>query len=316
MNIKDLFNTRKHEDTELGFGTRTYHGRIRFINRDGSINTRRKGLKTLETLDIYHYLISTSMINFTLIVFGSYILINTVYACIYYLIGADHFGGIDNATHSEEFVNLFFFSAQSLTTVGYGHIYPKGAIVSSIAALEAMTGLLGFAIATGVLYGRFSKPKATILYSDNILVSPYRSEKAIMFRIANQKRNELIELECQMIVGMNNPETGKRELVPLTLERHAINFLALSWTIVHPLDDNSPLLGVSAEQMMERDAEFIILVKAINETYMQTVHSRSSYKTEDLVWEAKFSPIIPVPDQTGKLVISLHDIHKYDLLDH
>lgn len=241
-------------------------------------------------------------------------MVNTIFASIYFTLGPEHFGGILGAGSFDKFLDLFFFSAQTLTTVGYGHVYPASNAISSVAAIESLTGLMGFALATGILYGRFSRPKAELLYSENVLISPYKDMTGLMFRVANTKQNELIEIEANVVISYSNLETNKREFIGLALERNKINFLTLSWTIVHPIDEKSPIFNVSLDELKKQDVELIILIKAINDTYSQTVYSRKSYKGENFVEKAKFVPVKPDTSKDRKIVISLTDIHKFDIV--
>lgn len=304
---------KTREELELGFGSKNFRN-VRFLNRDGSVNVKRHGLRKLDNLDIYHWLITTSWSSLLLVIIVSYTLVNSLFASVYFLIGYNHFGGISSQSEFDKFMDLFFFSAQTLTTVGYGHIYPNNISVSTVSAIESMLGLLGFALATGIIYGRFSRPKTAILYSEKVLISPYKNIKGLMFRVANSKQNELIETEASVVLTFSNPETNKREFVALPLERNKINFLTFSWTIVHPIDEQSPLYNVGIDELIKWDAELIILLKAINDTYSQTVYSRMSYKAVDFVGDAKFVPIKQEVDKSGHLLINLQDIHQYTLV--
>ena len=311
-----IFKNKHAEEQELGFGSKDYKKNVRFLNKDGGLNVKRSGLGGINNLDIYHWLISASPVKLPAIIFFSYLFINLIFAGVYYLVGAQNFGGLDADPNDEfqKFMSLFFFSAQTITTLGYGHIYPIGNVASIAAAFESLLGLLSFALATGVLYGRFSRPRAHILYSKNILIAPYKDKAALMFRITNKKQYELIEAEANVSVSINNPTTNKREFFNLKLEIQRVNFLALSWTLVHPLDENSPLHGLKLKDLENRDTEFIILIKAINDTYSQTVYSRYSYKTEDMIDNAKFRALSQFADNNGKVIISVNDIHLYEKL--
>lgn len=310
-----LFNHKNSEERELGFGTKNYTNSVRFINKDGAINVSRSGLSGMNNLDIYHWLISATKTQLAIVIIFGYILINLIFALIYYLIGPQFFGGIDADTPGQQFMNLFFFSAQTITTLGYGHIYPIGNAASIAAAIESLLGLLSFAIATGIIFGRFSRPRADVLYSRNILISPYKEITGLMFRITNKKQYELIESEANVTMTMKNPATNKREFYNLKLEISRINFLALSWTIVHPVTEDSPIFGLDIKNLEERDAEIIILIKAINDTFSQTVYSRYSYKWNDIVDKAKFKPLVPEAGKKGKVRISVTDIHHFDSLN-
>jgi inward rectifier potassium channel len=302
----------KEKSLELGFGKKNYQKTVRFLNKDGSVNIKRQGLKGMDNIDIYHWLITTSWKNLFFMIVLSYTITNLIFASVYYFMGYEYFGGIIGYDGPSRFMDLFFFSAQTLTTVGYGHVYPHAINVSTVAAIESMMGLLGFAMATGVLYGRFSRPKAVLLYSDRVLISPYEGNTGLMFRVANTKQNELIEVEASVVLSYNDPTTNKREFESLPLEINKINFLTLSWTIVHPIDEKSPVYNVSVEELQKRDAELIILIKAINDTYSQNVYSRMSYKAHEFEGNAKFVPIKQEVISGGKISINLTDIHKYN----
>ena len=313
--IKEIFNNKKRGvETELGFGTKNYNTSVRFLNRDGSLNIKRKIANRYAGFDVYHWLITTSWTRFITLVICGYVVINTLFALLYYVIGADKFGGLKLCCGIDDFLQLFFFSAQTLTTVGYGHIYPNHTIISSIAAIESMFGLLGFALATGILYGRFSRPKADIEYSNDAVIAPYQDITGFMFRLGNKGQYELIENECELSMTINNKETKKREFHTLELERKRISYLAFSWTIVHPIDDRSPLFGVTEQELLDGDAEFIVAIKSINDTISQSVFSRISYKANEVVWNAKFTPIKQIPNKDGSISIDMRDIHLIEKL--
>ena len=312
--IKEAFNNKKKEGAELGFGNKNYNESVRFLNQDGTVNIKRKVSDKHIGFDMYHWLLGISWSRFIALVFVSYVAVNTLFALVYFFIGADKFGGMGVGTGSEKFSQLFFFSAQTLTTVGYGHIYPNSVFASSVAAIESMLGLMGFALVTGILYGRFAKPKADIQYSNEAVIAPYRDMTGFMFRVANRKQNELIETECKLALAINNLETKKRDFHFLELERSQINFLPFTWTIVHPIDDKSPLFDITEGELEARDAEFVILIKSITDTYFQTVYSRMSYKPKEIVWNAKFTPMKQKPNRDGSISINLSEIHSYDKL--
>jgi inward rectifier potassium channel len=311
--IKETLNKKK-ESAELGFGSKNYNESVRFLNQDGTVNIKRKVTDKHIGFDMFHWLLGIKWGQFFALVFFSYGAVNTLFAIIYFSIGVDKFGGIDAGSGIENFLQLFFFSAQTLTTVGYGHIYPNSSLISTVSSIESMFGLMGFALVTGILYGRFAKPKADIQYSNKALISPYNDITGFMFRIANKKQNELIETECQLVLAINNLETKKRDFHFLDLERSKINFLPLTWTLVHPIDDKSQLYEVTQDEFNQRDGEFIILIKSITDTYFHTVYSRMSYKASEIAWNAKFVPMKQMPNKDGSISINLNDIHSYDKL--
>src|ERR1700756_1030093 len=281
----------KEKEIELGFGNKNYNKNTRFLNKDGTVNIRRLDGDFFRHLDLYHTFLNITWKRFIVVVLLGYLAANLLFASLYYLAGPQNFGNLSGGDNAHKFIELFFFSAQTLTTVGYGYIYPKGTVVSTIAAIESMTGLLTFALATGILYGRFSRPQAHIRYSEHCVIAPYDDITGFMFRMANTTQNELIETEVKLILVKNNLETNQREFLPLSLEVEKISFMALSWTIVHPIDDKSPMYKMTKADLEKADAEFMILFKAINDTYSDTVYSRTSYKGHELIENAKFKPL-------------------------
>ncbi|WP_245446925.1 ion channel [Mucilaginibacter celer] len=196
-------------EDDLGFGTQPVIKSQPVINKDGSINVKRTGLPFFNTSNNYHSLITMSWRKFWVIVFSAYFVVNIIFAVIYFSLGSDVLDGKSGSSDFDRFMDAFFFSAQTISTVGYGHISPKGIIPNTIAALESMMGLLAFALATGLLYGRFSRPSAKIMYSRNVLIAPYRDGgKGLMFRLANQRKNILIDLEMEVVFSYNDEENG------------------------------------------------------------------------------------------------------------
>lgn len=306
-----IFTAKKNNETEIGFGSKNYKNAVRFLNADGTVNVNRSGLGWKNNIDLYHWLINIPLKKFILIVALFYASINLFFASIYFIAGTENFGGLLSTNNLNKFLDLIFFSSQTITTVGYGHVYPIGNLVSTISAIESLLGLMIFAIITGVLFGRFSRPKNSLLYSKNILLAPYGNITGLMFRIANIKQYELIENEAKVVMTLQNSETNKRDFFNLQLEIDRINFLPLSWTIVHPIDEKSPLWGLTIKELEERDVEIIILIKGINDTFSQSVYSRHSYKAGQFLSEVKFTPVKQEVDAKGKVNISLHDIHLY-----
>lgn len=306
---------RKDSERELGFGGNT--AAQRQMNRDGSSNVERKNTNRFSPINIYHYLVTISWKQFNVYVLTAYLIVNFFFACIYYfVIGVDQLGGMGMESEWRKFAEAFFFSAQTITTVGYGHISPKGLEASAVAAMESLFGLLSFALATGLLYGRFSRPTAKILFSNNALIAPFKEGKAFMFKLVNARPNTLIEAEVSVIfaydeVGVEKPV---RRFQNLKLDISKISFLALSWTLVHPIDEESPMHGITEEDFKSMNIEVFILLKAIDDAYATQVFTRSSYRNEDVVWNAKFRNIIE-QTSTGKLTIDVNRIHEFDKIE-
>lgn len=255
--------------------------------------------------------------QFNLLIVGSYICINLIFAELYCLIGLDQLGGTIGTSVYENFLEAFYFSCQTFSTVGYGRINPTGHEASMVASFESLTGLMSFALATGLLYGRFSRPKATLLYSENAIIAPYKDISALMFRIANARENQLVECEAQVLLSINIMEKDYpvRKFFPLKLEREKVTGLSMSWTIVHPIDNESPLNSWGQQDYKDAEAEFVFIFKAFDVTYSQQVHTRYSYHHEEIVWGVKFVPMYhPSPD--GKdTILELNKIGAYQTAD-
>ncbi|RYU92423.1 ion transporter [Mucilaginibacter terrigena] len=301
-------------ENDLGFGPQPVIKNQPLINKDGSVNVKRKGLSRFNTADTYHTLIKMSWGRFWVVVLSGYLIANLFFASIYVLIGMDSLDGASGHNHMSHLMDAFFFSAQTISTVGYGHISPRGVVANSVAAFESMIGLLAFALATGLLYGRFSKPSAKIVYSENMVVAPYgENGRGLMFRLANIRKNVLIDLDIQVIFSYNEFVDGKpiRRFFPLDLERKYVSLLTLNWTIVHPLDANSPLIDMIYEDLETYQASFSVLLKAFDDTFSQTVHSRTSYIAQDMVWNAKFIPMFTRAED-GRIELDMSKISEFE----
>jgi inward rectifier potassium channel len=277
----------------------------RAINKDGSFNVLRRGGSWRDTHP-YLYLINTSWTKFFAIVFAGYIAVNLIFALIYYSLPAPQIVGTDAPSGLARFMNDFFFSSHTLTTVGYGNFAPAGLLANSIAALEALVGLLSFALATGLTFGRVSKPSAKFGFSANAVIAPYQERTSLQFRIVNQRSNVLIELQASIILMTVEPVDGKfvRQYTALPLERDRVYFFPLTWTIVHPIDESSPLYGKSAADLERLQAEVLILIKAFDDTFSQNVNARYSYRYDEIEWSAKFAPAFHI-DEQGEMVLDV-----------
>jgi len=287
----------------------------RVINKDGSFNVHRQGT-TWRDVHPYLYLINISWPGFLTIVFLAYVAVNIVFALVYFLFGAHELQGADAPTELGRFMNAFFFSAQTLSTVGYGTMAPRGFAANCVSSLESMLGLMGFALATGLLFGRVSRPSAKIGFSEKMVIAPYQDGLSLQFRIVNQRRNSLMELEAKvMLMTVEGAGTGyKRSYQILNLERRSVYFFPLTWTIVHPIDAQSPLYGKSAAELEQLQAEILILIKGYDDTFSQTVHARYSYRYEEIAWGSRFTPAFHV-DGEGDLVLEIDKVGELAAVD-
>jgi len=305
---------RKKESDELGFGTKVLDRHTRFIHPDGSFNVRRKEPSNWEATSIYHHLITMSWMKFNTIIFFYFFAMNAVFAILYYLTGMQHMVGSHSTNEFGKFLDGFFFSAQTLTTVGYGGLFPGSHMMNAIASVEALIGVLGFALITGLLYGRFSRPIAKIIYSKRAIIAPFKNGTAFQFRLANKLKNsQLIDVECRLTVSFLDDIDGTkvRRFRPLELEIKNINFFPMTWTINHIINSDSPLYGMNAHDLEVADAEFLILVTGFDDTFSQTVNSRSSYKYFETVYGAKFKSVFSF-DEQGRTVQDLRLINAYE----
>ncbi|MBV9082659.1 MAG: hypothetical protein JOZ62_08295 [Acidobacteriaceae bacterium] len=296
--------------------TQRYTGALnRTINQNGDFNVRRTGA-TLRDFHLYLFLINASWPAFILIILTAFITINLIFASLYLAIGVEKLKGADGPTSAAPFQNAFFFSTHTLTTVGYGNVYPSGTVANSIAAFEALTGLMGFAIATGLFFGRFSRPSARIGFSDRMLVAPYGEGTSVQFRIVNRRSNNLIDLSARMLLMTVESVEGRmvRRYAPIEVEREQVLFLPLTWTVVHPITASSPLHGKTPADLAALQAEFLILIKAFDETFSQTVNARNSYTHEEIVWGARFSPAFEVGN-SGDLWLEVDKVSVFEPLD-
>ncbi len=304
---------KQDEFRETGFGNRVIEINQRLMNKDGYSNVKRSGVPFYSVSSIYHSLITMKWWKFLLVIASSYTFVNLLFALLYYFGDVDNVNGMVYSNSFEKFMEVFFFSSQSLTTVGYGRLNPVGVYNSTVAAIESFVGLLSFAMGTGLLYGRFSRPVANLLYSENALIAPYQGITAFMIRIANKSKSELIDPEATLVLAYVLTVDGKkvRKFSNLKLELTKVTLLTMSWTIVHPIDEESPIYGWTNEDYKNNDVEFMVLIKAYEETFAQTVHSRSSYRYNEMVIGAKFAPIVK-PGEKGSVTVELNRINAYE----
>ncbi len=298
---------------DLGFGTVVAReSRQRLLNRDGSFNVRRDGMKPFASLSLYHHLLTIPWPKFLALVATAFLAVNVVFGLAYLACGPEALHGAPAADMGgNEFLRAFFFSVQTFATIGYGHISPAGLAANLLVTVEALTGLLVFALATGLLFARFSRPTAKIVFSERALIAPYQDSTAFEFRIVNSRTSQLIEVECQLLFTQFE-DRKMRRFVPLALERRKVTFFPLSWTIVHVIDANSPLFGLTHDDLAGNHAEFLVLLTGFDETFSQTVHTRSSYKPEEIVWGAAFKTIYKPLDAAGTLRIDVGLLNDYE----
>src|ERR1041384_4180199 len=258
------------EDRDLGFGPLvTRESRQRFLNQDGSFNVVRGGMPQLSTINLYHWLLFMSWARFLGLILLLYFLSNVVFGLMYAGIGPEAIVDTSSTPSSNTFIRGFFFSVQTFATIGYGTIHPVGLIPNLLVTIESYYSLLANALITGVVFARFSRPTANVRFSKVAVIAPYRGITGFMFRLVNTRSNQLLEVEAKLMFVHMVQENGRvvRRFDPMELERRKVTFFPLAWTVVHPIDENSPLHGLTEEDLHRRDAEFLILLSAIDETF-------------------------------------------------
>jgi inward rectifier potassium channel len=274
---------KKNLNTELttGFGEKSTQSGNRYYRKDGKPNIVRKGIKFFDQLSWYHTMISMPRWKFWSWLLITYIIVNAIFASIYYAVGIQNLNGVDSGSALHNYLEAFFFSFQTFTTVGYGHVSPSGLLTSSVAAFESFLGVLTLALAAGLFYGRFSRPRSFLRFSDIALIAPYKNGTALMFRTTPYKNNHLMDAEVK-------------------------------WTIVHPINENSPIYGMTLEELREARAEMLVYLKAYDEGFANTVVARTSYTADEMIEGAKFKPMYERSASGEATLLHIDKLNEYE----
>jgi hypothetical protein len=317
MALLRRINQKAKADKNTGFGTNANSYGGRFINKNGTANIEKRGMHVLHRISWYHTMIDMPVWRFMLIILSFYVGINFVFASIYYGVGVEHLDGI-SGSDSEwvKFGQAYFFSAQTFTTVGYGHISPTGFLTSALSAAEALIGLLSFAIATGLFFGRFSKPTAFLKFSHNAVIAPYGEISGLMIRLTPFKNTNFTDAEAKITLGMSVEENGKliNKFYTLDLELEKINALSLSWTLVHPITADSPLFQFSKDDFANNNGEIVVFVKTFDDMFSNTVAIRTSYTFDEVIYGAKFELMYARSIDNSKTILNLDKLNAYNLV--
>lgn len=305
-----LFNRMK-SDLQTGFGSdgERYGGRL--LQADGSPNVHKTGIHFWEQTSLFHTLLTISNGRFISLILLFYLGINLLFGTLYYSIGMEHLGGLpEGQTAVEQYVEAFFFSCQTFTTVGYGRVNPTGFLSSALAAVEALLGVSSLAIVTGLFYGRFSRPKAFLRFSKQVVLAPFKEGRALMFRVAPFKNSVLTEVEVRLTLMVQETEQGKKvnRFYPLPTEYPKINSLTLSWTIVHPIDEASPIKDLSEQDLINTPWELIVYIKGFDDRFSNTVVRWTSYTQMQLETQRKFVPMFYRDEEAGTTILDLNKI--------
>lgn len=302
-------------NNDTGFGTNAASYGGRFINRDGSFNLRKEGVSWMDRYSIYHHMLTMPRWKFVGLILCFYFTINLVFAMIYLAVGSDQLTGVIATTPWGKFKEAFFFSTETFTTVGYGRVNPVGDGANLVAAIEAMSGFLSFALATGLIFGRFARPHSFLLFSEMALVTPFKEMTALMFRFAPYKDNHtLTDVQIRVNVGLKVQIDGNAEYryYDLTLERNRVESLPMNWTVVHPIDSQSPFLGFTQEDMEAADVELYVLIRGFDDVYSNFVQQRTSYTYDEIKFNGKFVPMYRESEDGRTTILELNKLNTYE----
>lgn len=270
---------------------------------------RRNNFGPFHPYNVYHTLLSLPVSRLLALMASGYVATNLLFASLYWLAGP---GAVSGAapTALGRFEDCVFFSVQTLATIGYGKLVPASRAANVLVGIEALVGLLGFAILSGLLFARFTRPAARISFSRTAIIAPYQNGWALMFRLANLRNHNLTDVHAVVSLARWVEDNGarRRRFDQLTLERDAIIFMPLHWVVVHPINDASPLRGLTPESLAAAEPEVVCLISADDETFAQTVHAKTSYDKDDIVWGARFRDMyLGDADRVAIDLTRLHD---------
>jgi len=287
------FNFNDKEDRILkesfGFDGDIQQSTKRFINRDGSFNIHRIGYSVTSP---YQSLVGMSWWKFLLIIITIFVFLNIIYAFLFLLTGIENFAGIIASNNPlDQFGDLFFLSVQTFTTVGYGQIAPSGFWANIVSSLTALSGLLSLALATGLVFARFSKPKPGIVFSEHALIAPIDDGWSFQFRMANSKKHRIMDLSATVVMTWVVKEGNgyRRHFTNIPLVRDKISLFPINWTVIHKIDDQSPLKSCQLKTLKDMRAEFLVMLHGYDESYSKRIQQNTSYLYDEIKWYFKFN---------------------------
>lgn len=312
------YNPLLKPNNDTGFGSNANNFGGRFVNKDGSFNLRREGSSLLRRTALYQRMLTIPTWGFIGVILFFYLIINFLFTGIYLLMGDGQLQGMLSSNGWLKVKEVFYFSTQTFTTVGYGRINPIGDAASIVSSLEALTGFMSFAIVTGLIYGRFARPKSYLEFSNLALISPYKEKTALMFRFATYKDNHtLTNVEIKVTAAMRVEENGDAtyKFYDLQLERYKVDNLPMNWTVVHAIDADSPFYGFTARDMEAGDVEIYVLITGFDEIFSSPVLRRTSYTYREMKFNAKFIPMYRESENGMTTIMEMHKLNKIMELD-
>lgn len=266
--------------------------RSRLVGQREQLNVVQLGRPRSQGSDLYHSLLILSWPRFLGLMALLYGLLNTIFALAYLV---DPWGNSIANADPNSFLDAFFFSVQTMASIGYGALYPQTAYANILVTIESLLGLLWIATATGLMFARFSRPTAKVMFSQVAVISPYDGLPTFMFRAANQRRNQILEAQIRVTLVRNTQSQEgimMRRFYDMPLARSQTPVFALTWTAMHPITPESPIYGMTLEDLEEQDAEIIVTLLGIDGTVTQTIHARYSYIPSEIYWNMRFADIL------------------------
>jgi len=287
--------------------------RYRMMNRDGSFNTRRRYKALYERISYLAFL-TMPWGRFFALLGGVYLLSNLLFAGLFLLCGPGALANNGPASHVNPFLRSFFFSVQTLSTIGYGALVPVGTAANLLVSLESVYGVLAYALITGLFFARFSRIRGRLQFSRIAVIGSDDARRVLRMRITNVSSSEVVELTARVLFShlAGPPGALIRKFQPLSVEPHSIAFMPLAWTLEHEISHDSPLFGIREVDWRERKDELLVLIKGMDESSGQTIHARCSYAAEEVVFDASYRDMFD-RDEAGR-VVSI-DMDRFDKVD-
>ena len=311
-------NRLSKPNTDTGFGVLPNQVGERFVRKDGSYNLEKTGISFWQKVSIYSTILQWSWLKFITLIVLLYLGVNVLFTILYLFLGINQLTGLVFDDGFMRVSEVFFFSTQTFTTVGYGRINPVGFSADILASIEAMLGWMYFALVTGLLYGRFTKPQAFLQFSDKALIAPYQEGRGLMFRLVPYKNHHHLtdaKIVVNIVLLVNDNNKSEYKFYELKLERSRVDALSMNWTVVHPIDSESPILNLTEEDMRIADVELYVQVSGFDPIFSNSVMQRTSYTFDEFVWGAKFKPMYHISPNGITTVLEIDKLNDYDLVE-
>ena len=281
--------------------------RYRTVLKDGTLNISLKSGVSFK--DLYHDLLKLTwprfLFGFTIVFF----LIHAVFGLIYFWLPLSEFDGFQHTSGLPHYLDCVFFSVQTFGTIGYGRVSPVGVPSNLVVTLESLMSLIMVAVMTGLIFSRFARPEAKVIFSHHAVIRKFDGIPSLMFRLANARKNYVSDAHVNVSLAMDDPKTRYRIFTDLKLERDTTPIFALSWTIAHDIDDASPLKGLNRDELCRRNAEIVVTFSGTDTTLSQSVYAKSSYVTEEILENHDFVDVLE-RKKDGSMELLLENFHK------